>query len=59
MNKHVILLALIAVFLFHGCKGKPESNNSVQSLNIKLDLQKKMKSIHDIELIKEVKIVEM
>lgn len=59
MNKHVILLALIAVFLFHGCKGKPESNNSVQSLNIKLDLQKKMKSIHDIELIKEVEIVNL
>lgn len=59
MEKHVILLALFAILLFHGCKGKHESNNSTQSVNIKLDLQKEMKSIHDIDLIKEVEIVNL
>ena len=59
MDKHVILLLLVIALFFQGCKSKSEGNASTESINIKLDLEKEMKSIHDIDLINDVEIINL
>jgi len=59
MDKHVILLLLVIALFFQGCKSKSEGNASTESINIKLDLEKEMKSIHEIDLINDVEIINL
>lgn len=59
MNKTSILLIAIAALLLNSCTNKISQDHSTEVTPIVLDFDKKMKSIHDIDLINDVEIISL
>ena len=58
MKIKIFFLTVVAVCLLHGCNGKVEKGTT-GVIPIKLDLKKEMRSIHDIDLIKDVEVINL
>ena len=59
MRNIIFYLILVISFLLYGCKEKPQKNSTETPSTIKLDFKKEQKSIHDIDLIKDVDIINL
>ena len=59
MRKNIFYLTIIIFYLLNGCKDKPIKSYYKEISSIKLDFQKKMKSVHDINLINDVDIISL
>ncbi|RNC63308.1 6-bladed beta-propeller [Proteiniphilum sp. X52] len=59
MNKNIFYLIMIVFFLPYGCKNKSIKNDPEETTSIQFDIQRELKSIHDIGLIKDVEIISL
>ena len=59
MSKNIFFLVIIIFYLLHGCKDKLKKSYSEEIYPIELDFQKKMKSVHNIDLINNVDIISL
>jgi len=59
MRNIIFYLILVISFLLYGCNQKTQKNSPEALSTIKLDFEKEKKSIHDIDLIKDVDIINL
>ena len=58
MKKIIFYVTLMLCSILHSCNNKPQLSYS-EVTSIKLDFDKEMKSIHDVNLIKDVDIISL